>query len=396
MESAAKQPTAPESLSALQHLVDRYRDFPDYRLDNDNKKHLLADILVSAICAVLGGANSWLAVERFCVAHETWLRSFLELPNGIPSHDTYRLVFLSLDPEEMNRRFAGWMSEICRRLAVKQVAFDGKTMRGSGGGRTGLQALHLVHAFAIENGICLGQQAVASKSNEITAIPELLKLLDLKGALVTIDALGCQKEIADDVVTGGGDYLLAVKGNQEHLHEDVQQSMAPLIAGPCEPGTETCAQTEEVNRGRKEKRTCYISTDLSRIRDQSLWKGLQAIGVIISEREVNGKQEVETRYFISSRVLSASTLLQGVRNHWKVENQLHWVLDVVFGEDGHQLRVGHGPRNFTTLRKLAHAMIKNCKPKHGIKGTREMAGWNTAFLEEIVRQAVVFAEKPSA
>jgi predicted transposase YbfD/YdcC len=396
MECAANQSTKPDPQSALQHLVDRYRDCPDFRIDNENKTHLLVDIVVSAICAVLGGANSWLAVERFCRAHETWFRSFLAPPNGIPSHDTYRRVFLLLDPQEMNSRFATWMKDISQLLTLKQVAIDGKTLCGSGGGCTGLQALHMVHAFATENGICLGQQAVDSKSNEITAIPELLKLLDLKGALVTIDAIGCQKAIANDIVTGGADYVLAVKGNQEHLYEDVQQTMTSVIAGPCEPGTEACAQTEEMNRGRMEKRTCYISTDLSKIRDKVLWKGLKALGVIISERMVNDKLEVEIRYFISSRVLSASTMLQCVRDHWKVENQLHWVLDVVFGEDGHQLRVGNGPKNFTTLRKLAHALIKNCKPKHGIKGTREMAGWNTNFLEEIIRQAVVLPVKTSA
>jgi predicted transposase YbfD/YdcC len=396
MESATDQATVPQSPSGLEQLVDRYRDFPDHRIDNDNKMHLLVDILVSAICAVLGGANSWLAVERFCRAHETWLRSFLELANGIPSHDTYRQVFLSLNPEEMNRRFAIWMSDISQNLKLKQVAIDGKTLCGSGGGRTGLKALHMVHAFAIDNGICLAQQATDTKSNEITAIPELLKLLDLKGALVTIDAMGCQKEIADDIVTGGGDYLLVVKGNQEHLHEDVIETMASTIKDSCNPGTENCAQTEERNRGRVEKRTCYVTTDLSKIRDKGLWKGLRAIGVIISEREVNGKREVETRYFISSRVLSASMLLQGVRDHWKVENQLHWVLDVVFGEDGHQLRVGNGPANFTTLRKLAHAMIKNCQSKHGIKGAREMAGWNTDFLEEIIQKAAVLPEITSA
>jgi predicted transposase YbfD/YdcC len=396
MQSNPNPTPASEARSALQHLVERYRDVLDYRVDNDNKKHLLVDILVSAICAVLGGANSWLAVERFGVAHEAWLRSFLALPEGIPSHDTYRLVFLSLDAAELNRRFASWMSDICQGLKLKQVAIDGKTLCGSGGGRTGVQALHVVHAFAIENGICLGQQAVDRKSNEITAIPELLKLLDLKEALVTIDAMGCQKEIAAEVVTAGGDYVLAVKGNQEHLHEDVKQSFAPHLAAPCVSETETCAQTEEVNRGRQEKRTCYISTDLSKIRDQRLWKGLKAIGVIVSEREVNGKLEVETRYFISSRVLSAHQLLKSVRNHWKVENQLHWVLDVVFGEDAHQLRVGNGPKNFTTLRKLAHALIKNCQTKHGIKGTREMAGWNTDFLEEIIQQAAVFPKNASA
>jgi predicted transposase YbfD/YdcC len=399
MQSVTRSTLPSEPASGRQYLVDRYRDFPDYRVDNENKKHLLVDIIVSAICAVLGGANSWLSVERFCVTHQTWLRSFLELPNGIPSHDTYRLVFLSLDAAEMNRRFASWMSDISQGLKLKQVALDGKTLRGSGGGRTGLRALHLVHAFAIENGICLAQQAVDSKSNEITAIPELLKLLDLKGALLTIDAIGCQKEIAAEIVAVGGDYALAVKGNQEHLQEDVQRTLAPSLVGPDAVDTATRAQTEEVNRGRKEKRTCSVSTDLSKIRDQKLWKGLKAIGVIVSEREVNGKREVETRYFISSRVLSAHEMLKSVRDHWKVENQLHWVLDVVFGEDAHQLRIGNGPKNFTTLRKLAHAMIKNCQSKqskYGIKGTREMAGWNTDFLEEIIRQAAVFPGNASA
>jgi predicted transposase YbfD/YdcC len=396
MESAANQSTSPESQSALQHLVDRYIDFPDFRCGNDNQTHLLVDVLVSAICAVLGGANAWLAVERFVVTHETWFRSFLQLPGGIPSHDTYRRIFLILDPQELSRRFAIWMSDISQRLELRQVAFDGKTLCGSGGGRTGLTALHLVHAFATENGICLAQQAVDAKSNEITAIPELLKLLDLKGALVTIDAIGCQKDIAADIVAAGADYVLAVKGNQERLHEDVKQALAPVMAGPSEPETAARARTQERSRGREEKRTCYISTDLSGIRDKLLWKGLKAIGVIISERVVNGNLEVETRYFISSRVLSAHELLKAVRDHWKVENQLHWVLDVVFGEDAHQLRVGNGPGNFSTLRKLAHALIKNSKPKHGIKGTREMAGWNTALLEEIIRQAAVSPAKMSA
>jgi predicted transposase YbfD/YdcC len=396
MESAPDQTLVPAPRSALGDLVDRYRDFPDFRCGNDNQIHLLVDLLVSAICAVLGGANSWLAVERFVVTHVAWFRSFLDLPGGVPSHDTYRRVFLLLDPGEMNRRFAAWMGDISRRLDLKQVALDGKTMRGSGGGRTGLPALHVVSAFATENGICLGQQAVDSKSNEITAIPELLKLLDLTGALVTIDAMGCQKEIAADVVSGGADYVLAVKGNQERLHEDVKRALEPAIAAGGGPGTATFARTEEMNRGRAEKRTCHASTDLSGIRDELPWKGLKMIGTIKSERVVDGRVETETRYFISSREMSAAEMLGCVRDHWKIENQLHWVLDVVFGEDGHQLRVGNGPRNFTTLRKLAQALIKNSKPKHGIKGTREMAGWDTNILEGIIREAAVSPARTSA
>ena len=359
MESSASELAPDESRSALEILVERLGDVPDFRCGNDNQVHLLVDVLVSAICAVLGGANSWLSVVRFVEAHEAWFRTFLSLPEGIPSHDTYRRIFLLLDPQELNNRFTTWVRDISSRLQLKHLAFDGKTLCGSGGGHTGLPALHLVHAFAVDNGICLGQQAVDAKSNEITAIPELLKLLELKGALVTIDAIGCQKAIAEDIVEGGGDYVLAVKGNQERLHDDVQQALAPALAGTPQPEQTTCASTEEVNRGRVEKRTCYMSTDLSKIRDSRMWKGLKAIGVIVSERQVNGKHEVETRYYICSRVLSAHMMLKTVRDHWKVENQLHWVMDVVFGEDAHQLRVGNGPQNFSTLRKLAHALIKN-------------------------------------
>ena len=393
MALSPKHPTPAEGPSALEVLVMRFQDVPDFRCGNENQSHLLVDILVSAICAVIGGANSWLAVERFAVSHETWLRTFLQLPGGIPSHDTYRRVFLLLDPLQLNQRFATWMKDICQALKLKHLAFDGKTLCGSGGGATGLTALHLVHAFAVENGICLAQQAVDAKSNEITAIPQLLQLLDLKGALVTIDAMGCQKEIAADIVTAGADFVLAVKGNQERLYDDVQATLTATVQDPTKAEQVTCAQTHETNRGRVEQRICYVTTDLSKIRDSKLWKGLQAVGVIISERDSNGKREVETRYYITSRIMSASMLLQTVRAHWKVENQLHWVLDVVFGEDGHQLRVGNGANNFSTLRKLAHALIKNRKPKHGIKGTREMAGWDTNILEEIVRHAAFSQEK---
>ena len=376
-----------ESRSALQFLVDQYRDCPDFRCDNENREHLLVDVIVRAICAVIGGANSWPAVARFVACHENWLRTFLELPGGVPSHDTYRRIFMLLDPNELNRRFAHWMRRIADRLSVKHVAIDGKTLCGSGGGKTPQTALHMVHAFATETGICLAQEAVGTKSNEITAIPELLKMLDLKDAVVTIDALGCQKEIADQIVTAQADYVLAVKGNQGRLHDDVQAALAVAMESPDAAGPISRAETHEDNRGRVEKRTCYVHTDVSGIRDQPIWKGLKSVGVIISEREVNGKVEIEKRYFISSRVLTAHEMLKVVRSHWNVENQLHWVLDVVFGEDAHQLRVGHGPQNFTTLRKLAHALIKRRNPKHGIKGTREMAGWDPAILEEIIRDA---------
>jgi hypothetical protein len=205
MQSTLPPPLASDTPSALQVLVERFRDVPEFRCGNANQIHLLVDVLVTSICAVLGGANSWLSVARFVVTHQNWFHTFLELPNGIPSHDTYRYIFLHLAPSALNQRFATWMRDISSHLKLKQIAFDGKTLCGSGNGRTGLAALHMVHAFAVDNGICLAQRAVDAKSNEITALPELLQLLDLKGALVTIDALGCQKEIAAGIIDGGGD-----------------------------------------------------------------------------------------------------------------------------------------------------------------------------------------------
>jgi predicted transposase YbfD/YdcC len=395
MEASPNQPES-QSQSGIQLLVERFADCPDFRCENQNKVHLLVDVLVSAICAVIGGSNSWESVARFVAAHETWFRTFLKLPGGAPSHDTYRRIFMLLDPQELNQRFAKWMAVVAQCLGLKHIAIDGKTLCGSGGGKTALTALHMVHAFATENGICLAQEAVYTKSNEITAIPELLKKLDLKGAIATIDAMGCQKDIAAAIVDAQADYVLAVKDNQPRLNEDVQATLAAAVEGQAVSETITSAQTHEDNRGRVEKRTCYTTTDLSSIRDRDLWKGLKSVGLIISEREVNGKIQVEKRYFISSRVMAAAEMLKVVRDHWKVENQLHWVLDVVFGEDAHQLRVGHGPKNFTTLRKMAHAMIKQRQPKHGIKGTREMAGWDTTILEEIINDAVFCLENKSA
>ncbi|WP_020476524.1 ISAs1 family transposase [Zavarzinella formosa] len=386
----------PESASALDRLVIRFQDCPDFRVNNHNKAHRLDDIIVMAICAVLGGANSWSAVERFAEGREAWFRTFLTLNNGIPSHDTFQRVFRLLNPEVLTDRFTDWVSEIGGRLSLKQIAVDGKTMCGSADKTGGLKGLHIVHAFATANGMCLARKVASEKSNEITAIPELLSLLDLKGSLVTIDAMGCQKDIAAAIVDGGGDYVLAVKGNQEHLHEDVMAATAPVLGGEVAPAADEYAKTEETSRGRTETRICYVITRLDRIRHQSLWKSLASLGVIITERMVNDQLEMEIRYFISSRVMSAHEFLQAVRDHWLVENQLHWVLDVVFGEDGHQLRKGHGPENFGLIRKLVHALIKSGNPTRGIKGTRELAGWDTDHLEKIISQAMDSSGKSSA
>jgi predicted transposase YbfD/YdcC len=382
--------------STLEQLVNRFQTCPDFRRADDKKVHELVDIIVLALCAVIGGANSWLSVERFATSHETWFRTFLSLSNGIPSHDTFRRIFLLLDPQILNERFSTWLQEISDRLPPKQIAIDGKTLRGSKDSTRGLTALHMVHAFAVDYGVCVGQCATEAKSNEITAIPELLQLLNMKGALVTIDAMGCPTAIAEAIVDQEGDYVFTVKDNQPNLHADIQTIVAPLLNHPVPPTVREYAQTEEMNRGRWEKRTCYTTTNIDSIRNCKQWKNLRLVGVIVSERIVNGKRETETRHFISSRILSAQQLLNAVRSHWLVENVLHWSLDVVFGEDAHQLAVGYGPENFTTLRTLAHALIKKGNPKDGIKGTRERAGWDVRVLERIIQESTILGLKTNA
>jgi predicted transposase YbfD/YdcC len=370
-------------------LLTRFQSITDPRMER-NKDHELLDILLIAICAVMGGADSWCGVVRFGRAHEAWFRTFLTLKNGIPSHDTFTRVFSLVKPCEIERCFSEWMVDACRRLGLDHVAVDGKTMRGSGHLRKGLASLHVVSAFATAHGVTLGQCATEAKSNEITAIPQLLRLLDISGSIVTIDALGCQKKIARTIVDAEADYVLAVKENQPGLYEDLQTVAQETINNSQTAKAVEAAQTTEKNRDRVEKRTCYVITDLAKIRSRSKWKGLKAIGVVVSERTLNGETSIETRYYISSRVLSAGKMLEVIRSHWGIENSLHWVLDVVFGEDDHLLRNGHGPLNFTLLRRLALALIKSADMKEGIKGAREMAGWNTAFLEKLLLKSLDF------
>jgi predicted transposase YbfD/YdcC len=387
MNSAPLPNTANDPGLPFASLLTRFQAITDPRLER-NKEHQLLDILLIALCAVMGGADSWCAVVRFGIAHEAWFRTFLTLKNGIPSHDTFTRVFSLLDPAAIESCFSEWMVEACRRLGLNHVAVDGKTMRGSRQLRKGLAALHVVSAFATANGVTLGQCATDAKSNEITAIPQLLRLLDISGSLVTIDAMGCQKKIASTIIDGKADYVLAVKENQPGLYEDIQTVAQEAITNPQTLEGVDVAHTEEKSRDRVEKRTCYVITDLAKIRSRKQWKGLKAIGVVVSERTLNGVTSRETRYYISSRVLSAGAMLAVIRNHWGIENSLHWVLDVVFGEDDHLLRNGHGPLNFTLLRRLALALIKSANLKEGIKGAREMAGWNTTYLENLLLKSL--------
>src|SRR3954470_13576664 len=306
-----------EAISLRHHFA----DLLDPRGER-SRRHELLDIIGIAICAVISGAESWTAVEAYGHAKHDWLKSLLALPNGIPSHDTFRRFFSLLDPEAFQRSFADWVAAMAARGAgtLRVIPIDGKTARRSGRRRSGLAPLHLVTAWASANHVSLGQVAVDEKSNEITAIPRLLELLDLSGALVTIDAMGCQKEIAAQIVTGGGDYLLAVKENQLHLYEDIDTSFTEALETDGAGLEYSVARTEETNRGREEVRECHVITRPKGLRDAGLWKGLTAICMVLSHRVVGGAESIEVRYYIGSLVGTAAEYLSAIRGHWGIEN----------------------------------------------------------------------------
>lgn len=372
--------TEQPSLSLLSH----FRDLQDPRLER-TRDHLLLDIIAIAICAVIGGAEDWVAIETFARAKHDWFARFLALPNGIPSHDTFGRVFARLDPARLAECFQSWMGTLCQRLGLKQVALDGKTLRRSHDRGKGKAALHLVSAWATENSLTLGQVAVADKSNEITAIPQLLQMLDVAGALVTIDAMGCQKEIAATIRQQGADYLLAVKDNQPRLHEDIEQFFQAALDDDFVGRTHDYAETAEVGHGRGEQRGCWVFGEPTWIRDRSLWVDLRSVVVVVRTRDVDGKSSSELHYYISSRQAKAADFLQATRDHWRIENNCHWVLDVSFAEDQSRIRKDHGPENFAWLRRMALSLLKRAKGvKGGIRCRRLNAGWDTTFLEQVL------------
>jgi predicted transposase YbfD/YdcC len=356
----------------------------DPRIDR-TRLHLLTDIVTIALCAVICGAEGWEDIAKYGVAKRAWLQTFLALPNGIPSHDTFRRVFCLLDPAAFQECFQRWIDALSEGLGVKRVAIDGKTLRRSFDRAAGKAALHLVSAWATEQHLVLGQVAVESKSNEITAIPKLLELLDVSGALVSIDAMGCQKEIAAKVREGGGDYVLSVKDNQPRLLEDIQ--------GCFEKGLETGfagmqhSYHEESydGHGRVERHCVYTILDPEGVRDQGLWRDLKAITLVVSERQEVGKEKTEeVRYYIGSRAAKAKAYAEAIRSHWGIENGLHWVLDVCFDEDGCRMRADHSPENMALLRRLALCLLKKHGGKGSLRGKRLQSGWNDDFLLEIL------------
>jgi len=349
------------------------------------KRHLLIDIIVIALCAVICGAQDWQQVITFAQRRRDWLATFLDLPNGIPSHDTFERVFDRLDPEAFQTCFRRWVEVLAHSLGIKHIAIDGKTLRHSGRAAKGWKPLHLVSAWASECHLSLGQVAVDEKSNEITAIPRLLELLDIAGALVTIDAMGCQKEIAQKIVAGGGDYVLSVKDNQPHLLEDICACLAEAMETPKATIQQDSYDTQEKGHGREEKRSYLIVVNPSGIRNQEAWAKLQVVGLCYSEREVAGERSEELHYFIGSRVMSARQYAEALRGHWGIENNLHWQLDVVFGEDANRVQHRNGAENLALVRRLALVLLKKQAGKQSIPCKRLAAALDTAFLEEVLQ-----------
>jgi predicted transposase YbfD/YdcC len=365
---------------------------PDPRGDR-GRRHKLVDVLAIAVLAVLCGAEHWTEMEEFGHAKEEWLRTFLELPNGIPSHDTFGEVFAALSPEAFEAAFRAWTLAVAGQM-VGVLAIDGKTIRRSFDAATGKTAVHMVSAWAADNGVVFGQLAVADKSSELTAIPALLKLLNIKGLIVTIDALGCQKEIAGQIIRQGGDYVLRVKNNQPRLHEDVKGLFE--WAENREFSGLKHAHSEETTKGhgRVETRRVGVLWDLAQITGADQWPGLSCIVRVRSERTVLGtrpggdKASVEDRFYISSaKTRRSEELGRAARAHWGVENGLHWCLDVTFGEDSSRVRVRHAAQNLSRVRRLTLNILKLAPPtkSKSIKSKRFVAGLNHDYLLQVLR-----------
>ena len=368
---------------SLQH---HFADLIDPRGER-SRRHELLDIIGIALCAVIAGAESWTAGEAYGHAKQDWLARRFRLPNGIPSHDTFRRVFCLLDPQAFQRSFTAWVAALADwGLETRPtIPIDGKTTRRSGPRQRGLAPLHLVSAWAGANHVSLGQVAVDDKSNESTAIPRLLEQLDLSGALVTIDAMGCQKEIAAKIVAGGGDYLLAVKENQPYLYQDIADSFWAALETDFAGLEWSVALTEETNRDRHEVRECHVIARPSGLRDAGLWKGLAAICMVMCQRVADGVESIEFRYYIGSFVGTADEYLGAIRGHWGIENSLHWVLDVVFREDDSRHHAGNSGENLALLRRLAISLLKQEETSNAsLKTKRLRCGWDDDYLAKVL------------
>jgi len=350
--------------------------------------HKLIDVIVIAICAVICGADAWTQMEEFGKARLEWFKGFLELPHGIPSHNTFGRVFSLISSKLFLTCFQQWVNEVFDITDGQVIPIDGKTARGSHNKKNGKAAIHMVHAWAAQNGVLLGQIKTEEKSNEITAIPELLKILEIKGCIITIDAMGCQRDIAADIIEKEADYILAVKGNQEKLEEAIKSTFDNAIESDFQDMKYSINTTTDNKHGRTETRVCYVLPILYLLGVKEFkkkWKNLKSIILIISERTVDGKITVEHRFYISSLKASAKKISAAIRKHWSVENSLHWSLDVTFREDQCRVRIGEAAENFSLLRKIALMYLKNeTSLKSGVQTKRLRAGWDLNYLLKVL------------
>lgn len=368
-------------------LRDHFADLADPRIER-TKRHGLLDIVTIAVCAVVCGADTWVAVEQFGKRKHAFLARFLALPHGVPSHDTFGRVFAALDPAAFETRFLAWVQATVRATAGQVVAVDGKTLRRSHDRTAGTGPLHLVSAWAAANGVVLGQLAVDEKSNEITAIPALLEVLALAGCIVTIDAMGCQKEIAGTIRARQADYVLALKDNHPLLAADVASVFADAL-GPNEGGYAVgYHQTLEKGHGRIERRRCWTIDDprvIAWLDPAGAWPGLRTIAIVEGIRGSGAAGVAERRTYLSSLDGAAARFLAVVRGHWAIENRLHWVLDLAFREDESRVRVGHAAENLAVVRHVALNLLRReTSAKVGVQTKRLMAGWDDAYLLTIL------------
>ena len=362
-------------------LTTVFADLPDPRIETANKLHPLTDILVIATCAVIAGADGWEEIAEYGNSKEEFFRRFLELPNGIPSHDAFERVFARLDPDAFADRFGRWMARACAATGLVHVAVDGKSARHSPKD-TFTGCLHLVSAWAVENRMILGQRSVPDGGHEITTVPDLLAALDLKGAVVTLDAAGCQKATVEQIRSQGGDYVVCVKGNQKGLRDaaaDVFERAGEAEFAGCDTASEV-----GVAHGREEERYVTVVENPDGLPEG--WRDVGAVALVCRERQVKGRpNERGARYYITSLRVGAGVLAGYIRNHWGIENGLHWVLDVSFGEDDSRTRAGHAAANLGMLRRVAVSLLKRAGTKGSIKTRRMKAGWDDEYLLRVLQ-----------